>query len=225
MSRRDSSTDTSHSVSICPDPTGCSTRERRTVVPVELLQRLDDQVVQRQPHRPAPVRVAAEQTRCATRPARSRPHRARAVHAQANTDARRASATTSAGRTARETRSRRACGAEWRASAARSRSANRRRSASPVRMTDAASPTRSARLRRNHSSRARKSGQLLEQLRIHRLDGEQRNQSDHRAHANVRPCCRREAEQVVVELVVVVPQIDAGARRASPARSLIACAM
>src|SRR5436190_10568293 len=35
--------------------------EDLTVVPVELLQRLDDEVVEGEPHRTAPVRVAAEQ--------------------------------------------------------------------------------------------------------------------------------------------------------------------
>ena len=39
---------------------------------MELLQRLDQQVVDREPHRAPPVRVAAEQPRRRTRPARSR---------------------------------------------------------------------------------------------------------------------------------------------------------
>src|SRR4029078_4355927 len=42
-------------------PAGMLDTEGVAVIPVELLQGLDDQVVEREPHRPAPIRVSAEQ--------------------------------------------------------------------------------------------------------------------------------------------------------------------
>ncbi len=62
---------------------------------------------------------------------------------------------------------------------------------------------------------AAKAGQRVEQLGVHRLDGEQRDETDHRAHADVRVAAVRHSQQVVVELVVVAPQIvDVVAERA-----------
>ena len=52
------------------------------VVVVELLQRLDDQVVDRQPDRPAPVGVAAEQAATSIRRAGTRPQNALPFHVE-----------------------------------------------------------------------------------------------------------------------------------------------
>ena len=91
------------------------------VVVVELLQRLDQQVVDREPDRAAPVGVAAEQPGVATRPARSRTRDclpSTSKHVRVSLVDR---ATARGRRTARGTRSRRAC-ARARASAGRRRS-------------------------------------------------------------------------------------------------------
>ena len=59
----DRSSATVPSVTDWPEPVGYSTEEVVAVVVVELLERLDQQVVDREPDRAAPVRVAAEQSR------------------------------------------------------------------------------------------------------------------------------------------------------------------
>src|SRR3954469_7712694 len=53
-----------------------------------------------------------------------------------------------------------------------------------------------------------KSGNLLQQLVIEHLDREERDQADHRAHLEALRAAG-EAEDVVEELVRVVPQVDA----------------
>src|SRR4029079_9176752 len=53
-----------------------------------------------------------------------------------------------------------------------------------------------------------KTRQTLEQLRIDRLDREQWNEPDHRADANVGLAAVRQTQKVVIEIVVVVPQVS-----------------
>ncbi len=100
-----------------PEPVGHSTLQRVAVEVVIALQRLDEQVVDRKPDRPAPVRVAAEQA--GVRFARLVVDAILlAAAVERRTDAPRGSARASGCRRARGTRSRRACSAA-RAPAAR----------------------------------------------------------------------------------------------------------
>ena len=71
-SRCESSAATSQSVTYSPGAGRQLDLEVVAVVVMEVLQRFDHEVVEREPDRPAPVRVSAEQSRCAIRPARSR---------------------------------------------------------------------------------------------------------------------------------------------------------
>ena len=166
------------SVSICAGAGRALDPEVVAVVVVELLQRLDQQVVDREPDRPAPVRVAAEQAGASTRPARSR----RGARAR-----RRAStygcvavvrATARGRRRATGTRSRRACARAAASGGGRVTSDSRRRSPSPgvvpARRRCSAS---SGRLSRNHSHAPLEAGQPLEHLRLERLDREERDQA------------------------------------------------
>src|SRR5262245_54850674 len=50
-------------VQMAPRPRWAFDREAVTEIPVEFLQRFNDQIVDRKPNRAAPVRVAAEQPR------------------------------------------------------------------------------------------------------------------------------------------------------------------
>ena len=148
---------------------------------MELLQRLDQEEIDGKPDRPAPVRVAAEQARrrlarLVGRPdARCRSPRAR----RADPGAR---ATAPESHTARGTRARRAsrpgrAAVAW--DRARSRGAARLVLASSMLATPA---LRSGRCSMNQSSRRLNAGRSLQPLGLQRLDGEQRNQSDHRSH-------------------------------------------
>ena len=71
-SRRASSCATSWRFMSCPEPVGHSTFRLVAVKMVIAFQRLDQQVIDRKPDRPAPVRVAAEEPGGSIRPARSR---------------------------------------------------------------------------------------------------------------------------------------------------------
>ncbi len=93
----------------------------------------------------------------------------------------------------------------------RCRAAARAAAARPCPAPASAKPAwrRSGRWLRNHSRRAVKSGSLLQQLRLQRLHGEERNQSDHRADLQRHDSAVGQVQLVVIELVLVVPQAEA----------------
>ena len=84
-----------------------------------------------------------------------------------------------------------------------------RRSPRPGSSQRETSWARSGRCFRNHSQAPREVRQLLQQLRLERLDGEERNQPDHRAHLERDRPAVGQVQLVVVELVLLVPQADA----------------
>src|ERR1043166_782763 len=51
-------------------------------------------------------------------------------------------------------------------------------------------------------------GQTIEQLRFERFDGEQRNQTDHRADLHRKRSSFRQVQDVIEEAVLLVPQSD-----------------
>ena len=153
-------------------------------VVVELLQRFDQQVVDREPDRPAPVGVAAEQRRWSIRPARSRRRvrvrRSRSdvrmilVHSARGRGCRRARGTRvsssidlqNAGAAGRRRRSRAGAARRCRGRASRRRCWSGRAGSA-----------------RNHSSRRAEAVEAGRSARwLERLHREQRNQPDHRAY-------------------------------------------
>ena len=117
-SRADRSAATSRRRSRRPDPVGYSTVNGLAQRLVPAQHRLDEQVVHREPHRAAPVRVAAEQVRSSTRRARSRSTPG-SPRSRSGTAGRGAGATAPGARAARGTRRPRRAPRAARARAAR----------------------------------------------------------------------------------------------------------
>ena len=184
-------------------------REVVAVVVVELLERLDDQVVDREPDRAAPVRVAAEQA--AVRLGRLVLDACSACRRPpACTGGPRGSARARARRTARGTRSRPASACSTRFMRWPRRIASSRRSPMPGSCQRETSPASSGRCSRNHSSRA-------SERRAAARAAPARSWSPRRAGSG-RPSsgpCSGDAravagvEHVVEELVLLVPERDA----------------
>ncbi len=148
---------------------------------MELLQRLDQQIVQREPHRPAPVGIAAEQPG-----ARFRRVIVHAVFPVVHLESVRMLAVVAGKRrgcrAATETPIRPASIAGSAAVCSASTMESRRRAPLPAVRMQAMFFVRSGRLSMNHSMRRLKRRQAVEKLRLQGLDGEQRNQAHHRAH-------------------------------------------
>ncbi len=179
-------------------------QQRVAVEVVVALERLDEQVVQREPHRPAPVRVAAEEARVGLARQRSGPGAARLRGAgwrggrggTSRASARRTGDRNSrSSSTYRSTRSRRS-----RVGMARSRC-----SSFSSGCMHAMVRARSGLFSRNHSSRARKSGS----------DARCSASSDSTANSGMSPTiertrsgttCPSTQRLVVVEAVLLVPE-------------------
>ena len=140
------------------------------------------QVVDREPDRPAPVRVAAEQAAASTRPARSR-RGTSCRRARARTDARVVRATARAARAATGTRPRRASAAARAAAAPAPTIENSRRS--PCRRVARADDARRIRgrlLEEPVAAGRRTSGSRSSVAGPSSSTAQQRDQPDHRSH-------------------------------------------